>query len=73
MVLSPLLLCHLQSAHSVPLSLMHFGTLLIHLLLCELLQKKIMTKQKSLMHVLHKEVAQFSKGGGDITLVRSKP
>lgn len=52
---------------------MHFGTLLIHLLLCELLQKKIMTKQKSLIHVLHKEVAQFSKGGGDITLVRSKP
>lgn len=45
MVLSPLLLCHLQSAHSVLFSLMQFSTLPIHHLLCEPLQKKIMTKQ----------------------------
>ena len=48
MVLSLLLLCHLQSAHSVPFSLMQFSTLPIHRLPCELLQKKIMTMQNPL-------------------------
>lgn len=48
MVLSPLLLCHLQCAHSVLFSLMQFSTLPIHPLLCEALQKKIMAKQNLL-------------------------
>lgn len=48
MVLSSLLLCHLQNAHSAPLSLMQFSTLPIHPLLCELPQKKIMTIQNPL-------------------------
>lgn len=61
MVLSPLRLCHLQSAHTVLSSLMQFSTLPIHPSLCEPLQKKIMTKQKSHVHVLHKKVAHFRK------------
>lgn len=72
MVLSPLRLCHLQSAHTVLFSLMQFSTLPIHPSLCEPLQKKIMTKQKSLVHVLHKKVAHFRKGGADFTPVLSK-
>lgn len=42
MVLSPLLPCHLQSAHSVIFSLMQFSTFPIHPSLCEAWQKKIM-------------------------------
>ena len=61
MALSLLLLCHLRSAHSVLFSLMQFSTLPIHPSLCELLQKKIMTKQNPPVHVLHTEVAHFLK------------
>lgn len=65
MPLSPLLLCHLRSAHSVlffSFSLMQFSTLPIHPSLCEALQKKIMAGQNLSRACFASESSPFSRG-----------